>query len=376
MRYKMAKLKFYRLDNILSQNAHYNLIIGERSNGKSYACKEYAIKQYFENGAETAIIRRFREDLRGRRASDYFKDVCENGIVEKLSKGEYNTITYYAGRWYFAKGEMNEDGIIELTKSVKPFAYFFALTDMEHDKSTSEPNIKIIIFEEFLTRKMYLPDEFVIFMNTLSTIIRLRNDVKIFMLGNTVNQWSPYFSEMGLKHIREMKPKDIDLYTYGESDLRVAVEFADSPSKNKPSNVYFAFDNPKLNMIKGGSGAGIWEVNIYPHCPVKYQNKDIRFVFFIKFDADILQCEIVYTDSLKFIYIHRKTTELKNPEKDLIYCLNYDVRPNWRRKLNKPILDIEKKIYMFFAEDKIFYQDNEVGEIVRNYLKSCSDILK
>lgn len=365
------KIKYYSLNNILSQNAHYNVIIGERSNGKSYACKEYAVNKYFEDGSELALIRRFREDLRGRRASDYFKDICENGVVTKASKGKYNTIHYFSGRWYFAKIENDE----MTEKTERPFAYLFALTDMEHDKSTSEPNINTIIFEEFLTRKMYLPDEFIIFQNVLSTIIRLRDTVKIFMLGNTVNQYSPYFAEMGLKHIKEMKPKDIDLYTYGESGLRVAVEFADSPSKNKPSNVYFAFDNPKLNMIKGGASVGIWEMNIYPHCPVKIRPKHIKFIFFILFDDNILQCEVVQIDLMRFIYIHRKTTELKEPDKDLIYCLSYDPRPNWRRKLNKPMLDIERRIYELFAEDKVFYQDNEVGEIVRNYLRSSADVL-
>ena len=369
----MSKLKFYRLDKILSYNAHYNVIFGERSNGKTYSVQEYAINKYFEDGSELAIIRRWHEDLRGKRAADYFKNVCKNGVVTRASKGRYNTIYYNAGRWYFALKTTNEDGEEITIAANEPFAYMYALTDMEHDKGTSEPNIRIVLFDEFLTRKLYLPDEFVTFMNVLSTIIRLRDNVKIFMLGNTVNQYCPYFNEMGLKHIRNMKQGDIDLYTYGESDLRVAVEFSDSPAKNKPSNVYFAFDNPKLNMIRGGGSGNVWEMNIYPHCPISIQPKHIRFIFFIIFDRQTLQCEIISADRLRFIYIHRKTTELKNPDKDLIFCLDYDPRPNWRRKINKPILEVEKKIYRFFAEDKIFYQDNEVGEIVRNYLKSCGE---
>ena len=33
--------------------------------------------------------------------------------------------------------------------------------------------------------------------------------------------------------------------------------------------------------------------------------------------------------------------------------------------------DIEKKIAIFYTRDKVYYQDNEVGEIVRNYLQWC-----
>lgn len=102
---------------------------------------------------------------------------------------------------------------------------------MEHDKSTNYDGIINAVLDEFLTRSYYLPNEFVLFMNVLSTIIRDRDNVKIFMMGNTVNQYCPYFAEMGLTHIKEMKKGDIDVYEYGESGLTVAVEYTDSPNK-------------------------------------------------------------------------------------------------------------------------------------------------
>ncbi|MGC8035570.1 phage DNA encapsidation protein, partial [Salmonella enterica] len=60
--------------------------------------------------------------------------------------------------------------------------FSFALSDGEHDKSTSFPDIDLIIFDEFLTNRLYLNDEFILFMNTVSTIVRRREDVKIYML--------------------------------------------------------------------------------------------------------------------------------------------------------------------------------------------------
>ena len=62
----------------------------------------------------------------------------------------------------------------------QPFCYAFALSELEHDKSTAYPNVTTVLFDEFLSRKSYLPDEFVLFMNTLSTIIRERDNVKIY----------------------------------------------------------------------------------------------------------------------------------------------------------------------------------------------------
>lgn len=371
------KMNFYKLDNILKYNAQYNLIIGERSNGKTYAILDYCIKRYFKAGEKMAYIRRWREDIRGKRGQNLFTPLINNDIngnvIEKYSDGKYNDIFYYAGKWYFAFTEVNERGELETEHDKEPFAYSYALTEMEHDKGTSNPAIVNVFFDEFLTRKAYLPDEFILFMNTLSTIIRYRDNVKIFMCGNTVNQYSPYFAEMGLTNIENMKQGAIDIYTYGNSELKVVVEFSDSPAKNKPSDKYFAFDNPKLNMIKGKSG--VWEMNVYPHAPCKYTRRDILFIFFIIFNNYILQCEIVSKDGTAFIYIHEKTTEIQNPDSDLIYTLEYSHKPNIRRRIDKPTNNTEKIIYDLFNNDKVFYQDNKVGELVRNYLQQSTHSL-
>lgn len=358
------KMKYYSLKNILTKTAQYNMIIGERSNGKTFAVLEHGVEDFIKTGNQMAIIRRWQDDFKGKRAATMFENLINNNVVSKLTNGEWTGIFYYSSRWFLCRYE-DEKRICQ----EEPFCYAFALSAMEHDKSSSYPKVKTVLFDEFISRNMYLPDEFVIFMNVLSTIIRERNDVTIFMCGNTINKYAPYFSEMGLTRIKQMKPGDIDIYQYGDSKLCVAVEFSDNPNKGKPSDVYFAFDNPKLSMITGSNG--IWEIAVYPHCPVKYLPKDIIFTYFIQFNGELLQCEVIQHDNLVFTFIHRKTTELKNPDRELIFSPDYDARPNWRRKITKPTTPIEKRIAAFFVTDKVFYQDNEIGEIVRNYLQWC-----
>jgi len=361
---KKEKMKYYSLDNILKQNAVYNIVIGERSNGKTYASLVYAIDQYFNgNGGELAIVRRWQEDIRGARASAIFNAVVENGEVERLSKGEYTGICYNARKFYFCN--YAEDGKPIYNTETDIFAHAFALSDMEHNKSISFPKIKTIVFDEFITRGMYLPDEFVLFMNTISTIVRERNDVKIFMLGNTVNKYCPYFVEMGLKHVTSMKQGTIDVYTYGDSRLTVAVEYCSPLNASKDSDMYFAFDNPKLKMITTGA----WELDIYPHLPVKYKPSDIIFIYFIIFDGNIYQCEIIDVDGEMFTYIHRKTTPLRDEDNDLIYTLEHSHKMNIHRSIYKPVNEVMKKVLFFFKTDKVFYQDNEVGDAINNYLK-------
>lgn len=357
-------MKYYSLNKINKKNATYNVIFGERSNGKTYATLKQVLENYFSDGSQFAYIRRWSVDVQPKRMNNLFNAIIEDGYLEKLSGGKFTAIFYRTGRFYLCtyndKGKpiYNEEDII---------GYAFSLSENEHNKANSYPRVTTIIFDEFLTNKIYLPDEFILFMNTVSTIVRQRTNVKIYMLGNTVNKFCPYFKEMGLTNILSMKQGSIDIYTYGDSKLKVAVEYADSKKKFKKNNFYFAFNNPKLKMITGGS----WELNIYPHAPVKWLPKNIMFAYFIDFNDSIYQCEIINKDANVFTYIHEKTTPIKNPDKDIIYTLDYNPKINYNINILKPLNDYQSKITWFYTHDRVYYQNNNVGDAINNYLKIC-----
>lgn len=366
----MAKIKYWDIHNILSRQAQYNIVFGERSNGKTYGTLQYGLERFFSGHGKIAIIRRWEEDFRGKQASTMFDSLISNGVITKLSKGKWNGVIYQSHRWYLCKREIDNPKNVIIDNDA--FAYAFALSSEEHYKSSSYPDITLIVFDEFLTRNIYLPDEFIKFTSILSTIIRLRTNVTIFMLGNTVNQYSPYFTEMGLNNIKKMERGKIDVYKYGDSGLTVAVEFSDFPTREKKSNMYFAFNNPKLEMIRTGA----WEMDIYPHLPIKYKPKDVIYKYYIEFDNELLQCNIINVidengNDLLFTYIHRKTTEIKEDGYSLVYSNISSPLPNHRKKITKPVTDLEKKIASFFVRDKVFYQDNQIGEIIRNYIEWC-----
>ncbi|MCS5737053.1 hypothetical protein, partial [Herbiconiux daphne] len=108
-----------------------------------------------------------------------------------------------------------------------------------------------------------------------------------------------------------------------------------------------------------------------PHLPYRYKNKDILFTYFIEFNDMIFQCEVINIGEDMFTYIHQKTTPIKNPDADLIYSLEHSPKPNYNRSVYKPTTNIQKRIVWFFINDKVFYQDNEVGDAIANYLKIC-----
>lgn len=360
------KPKFYTLDNILTHNADYNMIYGERSNGKTTAVLRYGLLDHIKSGYvnQLAIVRRWEEDFKGKNGQQMFESIVGLGWVEEFTDGKYNSIYYWGQRWYLCTYDEVGD---KVNQAEMPFAMGFAISSEEHYKSTAYPNVKTILFDEFITRQYYLPEEFVKFQNLLSTIIRLRDDVKIFMCGNTINKFCPYFAEMGLTGIKKQAKGTIDIYTYGDSELKVAVEFSDFPSKKKASNKYFAFNNPKLEMITHGG----WEIDIYPHLPEKYAPKDIVYIFYVLFDGEKLQGEIINVNDKTFLYIHRKTTDIKDDTERLVYQQSPDYRINYRINILKPYGKPDKFIKSLIDKKKIFYQDNEVGEIMHNYQKWC-----
>lgn len=359
-----VKSKFYSIEPIKKKNATYNVIFGERSNGKTYAVLKEGLEQYKKNGGEIAIIRRWKEDITGKRASAIFSALVQNGEVERIFNGEYEGIHYFSGRFYLCT--YNEQGKA-IYNEQDCLGHVFALSDTEHNKSISYPRVTTILFDEFLTKHLYLNDEFVLFMNTVSTIVRQRTDVTIYMLGNTVNRYCPYFKEMGLKHVTKMEQGTIDIYRYGTSSLTVAVEYCATTQHKKANNFYFAFNNPKLEMITGGA----WELNIYPHVPEKFKPSDIEFIYFIEFDGQLYQCEVVVKENLTFTYIHLKTTDIQDPDKDLIYTLDYNPKINYNRNIFKPINKLQERLLWYFKTDRVYYQDNEVGDSIANYLKVC-----
>lgn len=372
------KEKHYTLDNIKKRNASINMIIGEKSNGKTYACKLEILKQYFAGNGKGAYIRRTDEDFKRGRADRIFADMVKNkdGIseVEKLSKGQYNFIKFSVNGWYLGNKYVTIDKKGEYVEKIdyqsEPFCYAFSINNAEHTNGQSFLEITTIFFDEFTTKKTYLSEEFEQYNILLSNIIRNRDNVTIYMCGNTVDKHCLYFREMGLYNVLKMKQGDIDVYDFGTENggkLIVAVEYCDTSIKApKKSDKYFAFDNPTLKMIKKGE----WDLNIYPHLKGRFDDSGIYYTFLLKFNEIYLKCHIYnYNDDIVLFF-----TPCKNPiiTNDTLIFRNDDlIRKNDRRFLKN---GGNGKIYRIIANcinyDKVFFATNECGDIFRKYMQT------
>lgn len=368
--------RYVNMTPLLEVPAHYRLMVGERSNGKSYAVLKYHLDKFVASNytEPIAIIRRWEEDFRGANSQKTCYDsLMYNGdnrnVIAELT--DFDGVEYYNGRYYMTKKSEDKEGNYKMERTDVVIAYAFSINNAEHYKGAQFPTITTVLFDEFITDKMYLPDEFTLFMNLLSTIIRQRDNVEIFMCANTISKFNPYIKEMGLANFKNQAIGTIDTYSYGDSKLKVALFLTDSaPKKSKKSNVYFAFNNPKLNMITGGDS--IWQIGVYPHSPIKIDHdRDVLFRYWIVFDGDEYECEIVQKDTYYFTFIHPKTSQKAHEPYDIIF--NSEGEHNMYRQYSLIRSNLDGKIMSFilgfYKSKQVCYSDNTTGNVIESYLE-------
>lgn len=348
--------EYYSFKRILALKAVYNIVIGQRSNGKTYGWKEICLDNYLKDGTKGAYIRRFDEEIKPKNLGKLF-DVHD---IYTKSKGKWNGFTYRSGSFYLCNKD--EEGIVNTDS--EPFCNCYALNTWETSKGADKGIVSTVCFDEFMTRRAYLPNEFVLFQQLLSSIIRDRDITTIFMLANTVNRYCPYFKEMGLSHVADMKQGEIELYKFGENNiLTVAVEYCAESENTSKVKKYYAFDNPQLEMITSGN----WEIALYPHAPLSYSKHDIVCRFYIKFDKKIGCGDVIKNNKYLYIFYHMHTGNHVPDENDIVYLEEHDGLLNHAVLVNEVRNEKQKLIIELMKTKREFYSDNEVGEYIRNW---------
>ena len=252
-------IKWYSLERILKQTGQYYVIFGERSNGKSYACNKMIIDKFFQDGEEFAYVKRYEEDMKKKYMDEVFNP------LEDYIRDTYNhEIKFYQGKFL-----VYECGTSGKLSECKTMGTAFSIANVNRTKGTSYPNITTILFEEFMSIDCtYLPDELNLFLNLVSTIVRYRTNVKVFMLANAISKHSPYLSALGLKPHR-LKKGEIVSRVYEDKKgfkTKFVVERTENVDvfdnkDNKEKVVYNIFGHSGVGaMVRSGD----FEVHAYP----------------------------------------------------------------------------------------------------------------
>ena len=233
-----------------------------------------------------------------------------------------------------------------------------ALSTEQHMSGASFLDVGRIIFEEFVERGSYLPNEPDKLMIFYSTIDRKRGTTKLYMVGNTITKVCPYFQAWGLDGIfrtikqGEIKTKEIETEN---TTVKLAVEFC-GKSGGKSVTIGSA-----SSMIDGGA----WQTTPQPKLPKSKNDYHVlyKFGFFykgFKFLCDILQDKTKKDNVCFFIYPYYK----EFGDKIIVFSDIIKTSPYWQTDIYNMVNipnDKIKNIFYTFREYNIFYSDDLCG---------------
>lgn len=182
---------YYDISRVLTYNAYFNFLIGERGVGKTYSSKKFVINKFLKKGEQFIYLRRYKTEI------DTAKKTYFNDILKEFPEHKFE-----------CKGDN-----FKIDNVVCGFAVPLSTTNIL--KSVCYDNVTTIIFDEFIIDKgcyHYLQNEVKTMLEFCETVFRLRDNVRVLFLANAITQTNPYFLYFNITH----NPiKDINLFKNG-----------------------------------------------------------------------------------------------------------------------------------------------------------------
>lgn len=340
-------------DAIFESGISFYMLLGQRSDGKTYGIIEDSVKQYFIDETPSAYIRRFAESI----TKPLLQDLCnpQNNLISDLSGGEYNNNEYISRRFYLSDTDGEK-------RDAKPFLYSYALNTWETAKGADSGKFHNIIFDEYVSASKYLPNEYGIFENVLSSIMRNRGNSRLVLLGNPVNQICPYFDEFDIEP-HKLKPGDI---VYKKSSNGMILKFVYvPPMNNKFRHSAKFFDFGKSDSIK----TGYWEFGEFPHIAADFlKHCEFLFNFAVYYKKQYAICNFYCTDNGVVFCCWTMTDE------------NDDVLQNDETVLYSDVQTFDANVCTAWARDTLtdeydrciksnrqYFADNKTGNFVKSW---------
>ena len=185
---------YYSRNDLLSYNALFNFVVGERGTGKTYQFKDWAISDFIKNKNQFVYVRRYKTEFKD--IGNFFDD-----MIKKYPEHEFSVAH---GKFYIDK---------EIA------GFYISLSTSITKKSVAYPNVNKIGFDEFILEKStlhYLPNEVNAFLGLYETIARDRNNVRVMFMANSVTLINPYFLFFDLQVSKTKR-----FWTFKNNDLVV-----------------------------------------------------------------------------------------------------------------------------------------------------------
>ncbi len=215
-------MKYYDIRPIRSKNCDFNFIVSGRGPGKTTAAVNMLLEEWFERGKQFVRIGRYDWEVSKTLMAAWFNSV------------NYSTIHEYTGNNSdYIKFHNGEFRLHESADLYQVMGYLITLNNQDVFKSVSYDDVTNVVFDEFamLSPRDYMVGETAAYMSALSTIVRNRQDVKAWFIGNTLDKHNPYFDMFGVDIDRiGLEPGQIRTFKcsgFGGLGATIALEYAE-----------------------------------------------------------------------------------------------------------------------------------------------------
>lgn len=360
-------MAFYSLEEINKVGAQYNFLLGGRGCGKTYAVIKQAIENYFATGEQFAYVRRYKESIgptKTRTLIDPHKD-----LIIELSNGRYNHVKIW--KQCFWLEYVDEQGRVQ-EKSPEPMGVLVSLNTQDNDKGQDLGFMRYIIFDEVIARTGYLKDEWSIFQNCISSLVRNRPGTTIYMLANPISKFCLYFDELGIDFNAAQQGKIYVIKYDEEGKMKCAFEYiADNlEGCSTVADEYFGFKN-KDNTKSASIVNGCWEFDSYTHLDSGiYNTSEKKRTIYIEFTGKYFACDIMYYNNTYYEF-YRPANKIPKNEYYLTTAKTLDKYAITGCNRNHPIFKLLNDIY---TTGKVFYSTNMIGDYIDGFRKAIREL--
>ena len=346
----MKKRNYWNRKPLWDTGAQIMMAFGQNSAGKSYQGKECALVDFVLRdfvgevlkGKTFFYVRRWAEDIKEASCTSYFSDMP----IREYTKGEWDSVEAYHGMFYFTR--YNEDGDKERSKII---GYYGALNIWQRYKSNVYKDCDFILFEEFISKDIYIDNEPDVFQKFMTIIFRDRPNCRVLMLGNAISRTCPYILEWA-PNVLKQKQGTIDIYHYHDAmdegiNIDIAVEYT-GYIKGTGSMTF----GKSSKTILGGE----WDVENRPRLP---KNRQLGYekvyevsIIYQKFTF-IVELLVDKEEGTKIVFVYPST---KGRTADRIITDQFSDKLMTTRYFR----DIPAEIYIrdCISEGRVTYSDN------------------
>lgn len=349
-------------------------MLSERAVGKTTGFLLLGLIMYNMYETVTIYTRSTKEQITPKNTNSLFSVILDNKYIEKITDGVYNSVYYNSRKWYLCYAD--DSGIVSIDS--KYFCRMVSIDEAGNLKSSfNEPRGDLILFDEFIpiNPRLCRMNEFVEFVDLISTIFRMRESGKIIMLANVIDKYNQYFHDLEIfETISEMQTGDKTSFRT-DRGTKIYIEIIGTPQtykkkKRKWVKLFAGFGKKELSAI---TGEATWSVKNYQHIPIEEREENTSEILFnkvyISHNSKMLRLDIVNNVSLGIcIYCHWAS---KTYNDSIILSKDNINDSRIIYGIGTTDMNIYKFILNMLKKHKIYFASNDCGCLFEKYMNVC-----